>query len=126
MEEARAQPRLPKEPNAWLAQVFAARWFESCFERSIIRGDFGEREPPKDWQLRLELLLGRKIQPGDPAAQWDFIAAICVAQQLMTALISGCVPLPRTNPLPLGELPALLGYDLLLPHGTTWDGTQAE
>jgi hypothetical protein len=125
MEQKMEQFNPMKYPNAWLLQVDAARWFEGQFERSIIRDNLGEKEPPKFWRERLEFLLGRKIQPGDPAEQWDFFTGIYVAQQLMRALISGCVPLPRNHPLPLGELPSLLGYELGLPHGTTWPVNQA-
>lgn len=55
-------------------------------------------------------LLGRDVQPGDPECQWTLMDAAYVAEHLIVALISGCVPLPRTKPLPIGELPNLVPF----------------
>lgn len=55
-------------------------------------------------------LLGREVQPGDLELQWTLPDAAYVAEHLIVALISGCVPLPRTKPLAIAELPGLVPF----------------
>ena len=126
MEQANKAPARVGQPNGWLQQVDAAQWFERQFERLRADEDMFRNGLPASFPHQLERLLGRHIAPDDPAREWALYDAICVAQHLMRALISGCVPLPRTQPLPPGELPTLLGYEPGLPHGTTWPETPAE
>ena len=66
----------------------------------------------------LESLLGRHLLPGDPALLWTLLEAVYVAERLIVALISGCVPMPRTAHFPIAELPALGLFGTgCLPHG---------
>lgn len=55
-------------------------------------------------------LLGRQVLPGDPECQWTLADAAYVAESLMVALISGCVPGPRSQPLAIDELPGLVPF----------------
>ena len=73
--------------------------------------------------VRLEYvanLLGRRLLPDDLARLWTLAEAAYVAERLIVALISGCVPMPRTAHLPITELLALGLFGTgCLPHGAT-------
>lgn len=127
MEHANKAPIEARQANGWLQQVAAARWFERrALRHRIEQKGTDEPVPKKSFRDVLCRLLGREIGPEDPAYEWNLMEAEWVAEHFMTALVSGCVPLPRTQPLPLNELPGHLGYDLALPHGTTWPEAPAE
>ena len=126
MEQANKAPTEAWQANGWLQQVYAPQWFERQFERMRTDKNLFKNGLPKDFPHHLEQLLGRKVAPNDPASGWTLYEPIYVAQRLMFALVSGCVPLPRTQPLPPGELPNLLGYAIGLPHGTTWPEAPAK
>ena len=69
----------------------------------------------------LSMLVGRDVREGDPEHAWTILDAAYVAEFLIVALISGCVPMPRTQPLPIAELHALLdlGTGCLPPYTST-------